>query len=78
MYLFVIGASGLSATPVAVLIALGVVVAIAGYLVGSRPAVIAGLAILFVGTALMVVGAYMAFEDDPGDPRPCAPRSSCR
>jgi len=55
-----IGASDLSATPVALLIGFGVLV---------------GIAILFAATALLMVGGYLAFQDDPDDPRPCdAPR----
>ncbi len=70
-----IGASDLSATPVALLIGFGVLVGVVGHLAGSRRTVVVGIAILFVATALLMVGGYLAFEDDPGDPRPCdAPR----
>ena len=70
-----VGASELSATPVALLIGFGVLVAIAGHLAGSRRTVVVGLAILFAATALLMVGGYVAYKDDPGDPRPCdAPR----
>ena len=70
-----VGASDLSATPVALLIGFGVLVAIAGHLAGSRRTVVVGLAILFAATALLMIGAYVAYKDDPGDPRPCdAPR----
>ena len=70
-----LGASDLSATPVALLIGFAVLVAIVGHLAGSRRTVVVGIALLFGATALLMVGAYIAFEDDPGDPRPCdAPR----
>ena len=71
----IIGASDLSATPVALLIGFGVLVGIVGHLAGSRRTVVVGIAILFVATALLLVGGYIAYQDDPGDPRPCdAPR----
>ncbi|MDP8968577.1 MAG: hypothetical protein M3N04_08255, partial [Actinomycetota bacterium] len=66
-----LGASDLSAAPVAMLIGFGVLVAIAGHLAGSRRTVVVGIAILFVATALLMIGGYLAFQDDPVDPRPC-------
>lgn len=70
-----IGASDLSATPVALLIGFGVLIGIVGHLAGSRRTVVVGIAILFIATALLMVGGYIAYRDDPGDPRPCdAPR----
>lgn len=72
-----LGASDLSATPVAVLIALGVVVGMVGHLAGSRRTVVVGIAILFVATALLMFGGYLAFEDDPIDPRPCDAPGGC-
>lgn len=77
MPVWALAASDLSATPVAVLIGFGVLVALAGHLAGSRRSVVAGIAILFVATALMLVGGYLAFRDDPGDPRPCKSPESC-
>ena len=73
----VLAASGPSATPVAVLIGLGVLVGIAGHLAGSRKTVVVGLAILFVATALLITGAYMSFSDNDVDPRPCDAPGSC-
>jgi hypothetical protein len=75
--LSLLGASELSATPVALLIGFGVLVGIAGHLAGSRRTVVAGLAILFVATALLLAGGYLAFEDDPADPRPCDAPGGC-
>ncbi len=63
-------AADLSAAPVAVLIVLGVLVGIGGHLAGSRRVAAAGIAILFVATALMLLGAYAAYEGDADDPRP--------
>ena len=72
-----IGASDLSATPVALLIAFGVLVGIAGHLAGSRRTVVVGIAILFIATALLMVGGYIAYKDDPADPRPCDAPAGC-
>ena len=72
-----LGASDLSATPVAILIGFGVFVAIVGHLAGSRRTVAVGIAILFAATALLLLGGYLAFQDDPVDPRPCDAPGSC-
>jgi hypothetical protein len=72
-----LGASDLSATPVALLIGFGVFVAIVGHLAGSRRTVAVGIAILFAATALLLLGGYLAFQDDPADPRPCDAPGSC-
>jgi hypothetical protein len=73
----VLGASGLSATPVTLLIGLGVVVGIAGHLAGSRRTVVAGIAILFVATALLIAGAYLSYSGDAADPRQCDAPGGC-
>ncbi len=73
----IIGASAGSATPVALLIALGVLVALVGHLAGSRRTVGVGIAILFVATALLLVGGYLAYQDDAVDPRPCDAPGGC-
>ena len=72
-----LGASDLSATPVALLIGFGVLVAIIGHLAGSRRTVVVGIAILFIATALLMIGGYIAFQDDPSDPRPCDAPGGC-
>ena len=72
-----LGASELSATPVAVLIALGVVIGVTGHLAGSRRTVAVGIAVLFIATALLMIGGYLAFQDDPVDPRPCDAPGGC-
>ena len=73
----ILGVSGPSATPVALLIGFGVLVAIVGHLAGSRRTVAVGIAILFVATALLVAGAYVSYRDDPGDPRQCDAPGGC-
>jgi len=66
----ILAASDLSATPVVVLLVLGVIVGVGGHLAGSRKVAATGIAILFVATALMIVGGYAAYRDGAGDPRP--------
>lgn len=73
----IIGASDLSATPVALLIGFGVLVGVVGHLAGSRRTVVVGIAILFIATALLLVGGYMAYQDDAVDPRPCDAPGGC-
>ncbi len=62
---------------VAALLGLGAIVALGGHLAGSRRTVIGGLAILFAASALMIAGGYLAYRDDPADPRPCAEPGTC-
>jgi uncharacterized membrane protein len=71
----ILGASGLSAAPVALLIGFGVIVGVAGHLAGSRRTVV--VAILFAATALLLVGGYLAFHENPADPRPCDAPGGC-
>ena len=73
----ILGASDPSATPVAVLIAFGVVVGLAGHVARSRRTVVTGIVILFVATALMLAGAYISFQGDGSDPRPCDAPGGC-
>ena len=77
MHATIIGASDLSATPVALLIGFGVLVGVVGHLAGSRRTVVVGIAILFIATALLLVGGYMAYQDDAVDPRPCDAPGGC-
>jgi hypothetical protein len=58
------------AAPVLILMAVGVIVAIAGHLYGSRTVVGMGIFILFLATAAMVLGGFLAFQGDESDPRP--------
>lgn len=69
--------SDFSATPVALLIGLGVLIAVVGHLAGSRRTVVVGIAVLLIATALLMVGGYLAFQDDPADPRPCDAPGGC-
>lgn len=62
---------------VVAVIALGVLVALGGHLAGSRRTVATGIAVLFAGSLLMIAGAYVAYRDDPRDPRPCAEPGTC-
>lgn len=73
----ILGASDLSATPVALLIAFGVFVGMVGHLAGSRRTVVVGIAILFIATALLLVGGYLAYQDGAVDPRPCDAPGGC-
>jgi hypothetical protein len=71
----ILAASELPAAPVLLLMAIGVLVAIGGHLYGSRTVVGMGIFLLFLATAAMVVGGYLAFEGgetdirEPRDPR---------
>jgi hypothetical protein len=58
------------AAPVLILMGIGVLVAIGGHLYGSRAVVGMGIFILFLATAAMVVGGFIAFQGDDPDPRP--------
>jgi hypothetical protein len=75
--LLVLAATSPSSGLVAAVIVLGAVVAVAGHLAGARRIVVAGIAILFAGSLLMIAGAYVAYRDDPRDPRPCAQAGTC-
>ena len=77
MAALILGASGPSATPVALLIGFGVLVAIVGHLGGSRRTVVVGIAILFAATALLIAGAYLSYSDDAVDPRQCDAPGGC-
>ena len=64
------------AAPVLILMAIGLLVAIGGHLYGSRTMVGMGIFILFLATAAMVVGGFVAYQGDETDPRPAEePRS---
>ena len=66
-----LAASDIPAAPVVILMGLGVLIAIVGHASRSRTLIVAGLMILFMATAAMVAGAYVAYQEDPTeDPRP--------
>jgi hypothetical protein len=64
------------AAPVLAIMGFGVLLAIGGHLYGSKSVVATGLAILFLATAAMVVGGYIAYTGDETDPRPAEEPSS--
>jgi hypothetical protein len=64
------------AAPVLGLMAFGVIVAIVGHVVGDRRIVGLGLAVLFAATALMVLGAFSAYQGGESDPRPGEDRNT--
>ena len=70
-------ASAVPAGLVAALLALGAIVALGGHLAGSRRTVVGGLVLLFAASALMLAGGYLAYREDPVDPRPCAEPGTC-
>jgi hypothetical protein len=65
-----IAVSDVPVAPVLVLMAAGVLVGIGGHLYGSRQIVGWGLFLVFLATAAMVVAGWLAYQDDPTDPRP--------
>ncbi|MBA3328934.1 MAG: benzoate transporter [Solirubrobacterales bacterium] len=66
----ILAASDVPAAPVVALMGIGALIAIGGHIARSRRTAALGIAILFAATLLMMVGAYIAFEDDAADPRP--------
>jgi hypothetical protein len=73
-----LAASEIPAAPVVVLMAIGVVIAIAGHATKSKGAVATGIAVLFIATAGMIVGGFAAYQNDESDPRPGCPGGDCR
>ncbi|HEX8082945.1 MAG TPA: hypothetical protein VF529_01565 [Solirubrobacteraceae bacterium] len=74
----VLAADTIPAAPVLVFMGLGVLITIFGHASKSRTLIVTGLVILFMATAGMVIGAYVAYErgetdireeHDPKDPR---------
>jgi hypothetical protein len=66
----VLGADTLPASPVLVLMALGILIAIGGHVVGNARVVGLGVPLLFLATALMILGGFAAYEGGEQDPRP--------
>lgn len=75
MAALIVAASDLPAAPVLALMGAGVLIAIAGHISRSQRTVVVGIVLIFVATAAMVLGGYLAFEDDSSDPRPSRPPS---
>jgi hypothetical protein len=53
----------ISATPVYALMAFGFVLAVMGHIFRDQRIVGIGIAILFVATALLILGAYQSYQD---------------
>lgn len=70
-----IAAADIPAAPILVFMAIGVIVAVVGHASKSRATVIMGLFMLFLATAAMVVGAWVAYQQDEVDPRDEKPPS---
>ena len=66
----VLAASEVPVAPIVIFMAFGVVIAIFGHASKSPGTVMTGLLILFMATAAMFVGAYIAYENEETDPRP--------
>lgn len=74
MIALLVAASSVPAAPVVALIAVGVLIAIGGHASRSQATVVMGIAIVFLATAIMVVGAFVAYQHDSSDPRPPPPK----
>jgi uncharacterized protein YqgC (DUF456 family) len=69
----VLAATEIPAAPVLIFMALGVLIAIFGHASKSRTLIVTGIMILFMATAAMVAGAYVAYQNEgegTEDPRP--------
>jgi len=69
-----LAASDVQAAPVLAAMAFGVVMATVGHAARNRAVAGLGIAIVFLATAAMMIGAVTAFDDDPSDPRKCDPK----
>jgi hypothetical protein len=65
--------ASIPAAPVFGLMAMGIVIAVAGHIARNQRAVAVGIAVLFVATVLMIVGGLAAYHGDEPDPRPAKP-----
>ena len=70
-----LAASDIPAAPVLIFMAIGVIIATVGHAAKSRGTVIAGLFMLFLATAAMLVGGFVAYQSDDPDPREEKPPS---
>lgn len=69
--------ASIPAAPVVGLMAFGVVVALFGHIGRNSRVVGAGIAAIFLATALMVGLGFAAYQDNSRDPRPCAIQAAC-
>jgi len=65
--------SDIPAAPVLGLMALGVVTALVGHVIGDRTIVGVGVGVLFLATLAMVVFAFVTYHGGATDPRKKAP-----
>ena len=63
-------AASIPAEPVLGLMVAGVIVAVFGHMARSQRAAGIGIALVFLATALMVLGGFVAYEGGEQDPRP--------
>ena len=64
-----LAASEIPAAPVLIVMAIGVLVAMFGHASKMKNLVVIGLLMLFMATAAMLVGGYIAYNADEADPR---------
>ena len=65
----VLAATEIPAAPVLIFMGLGVLIAMAGHASKQRGLIVTGLVMLFMATAAMVVGGYLAYNAEEDDPR---------
>lgn len=63
-------AASIPAEPVLGLMVAGVIIAVFGHMAKSQRSAAIGIALVFLATALLVLGAYLSFDSDDQDPRP--------
>jgi hypothetical protein len=66
-----LAASDIPAAPVLGVMLFGVVMATVGHSAKNNGVAALGIALVFLATAAMFIGGVLAYDDDPGDPRPC-------
>ena len=69
MHVALLAATDIPAAPVIALMAFAVIITIGGHVYGSRSTVATGIVILFLATAAMVVGGYLAYTGGEEDIR---------
>lgn len=65
------------AAPVLAAMTFGLVITLAGHINKNYKIVAIGLAIVFLATAAMILGAYASYSGDNRDPRPCGIPAAC-
>jgi Na+/phosphate symporter len=70
-----LAASDIPAAPVVLVMGFAVILATLGHATKSRGTTIMGIALLFLATAAMLLGAFAAYQDDSSDPRKEKPPS---